>query len=422
MSFSLIVWAFCLVIQVIAASYLVQPFVLLLLYAFQRSRGKIPGRTPVTPPAASSFAPSVRQFQFGIIITAHAETDFIPPIVDSLLKQTHPFFNVYVVADNCNIDQLDYTDSRIHILSPLRPLNSQVASLEYGFRHFDEKDEICLIFDPDNLVHPLFLEVLNSWYNAGYLAVQGNIKAKNEQGVYARIDTLGMQFGSFVDRVSRSALNLSVHICGCGISVHRTIYERIIYDEKSLTGGFDKHLQADLAVHVPRIAYAADAIFYDEKVDDAQDFEKQRIRWIAAYFKFLGKAFSVFRTGFRKQDINLLSFGYNLMRPPYFLLLIFAVSMCAIDFFISPLLGQSWLVVLAVFTFSFLTIGSLDNGDRSFFKSIVFIPVLVYHQLRAFYKLSAGRRKLMQTRHTKVMYIEDLLEKTPPSTVFPKER
>lgn len=418
MSFSLIVWALWLVIQAIAASYLLQPFVLLLLYAFERYRGKPPGRTPVATP----FTPSGRQFQFGIIITAHAETDFIPPIVDSLLKQTHPFFNVYVVADNCNIDHLEYTDSRIHILSPLLPLNSQVASLEYGFRQFDEKDEICLIFDPDNLVHPLFLEVLNGWFNAGYLAVQGNIKAKNMQGVYARIDTLGMQFGSFVDRISRSALDLSVHICGCGISVHRTIYERIIYDEKSLTGGFDKHLQADLAMHVPRIAYAADAIFYDEKVDDARDFEKQRTRWIAAYFKFLGKAFSVFRAGLKKQDLNLISFGYNLMRPPYFLLLIFAVGMCAIGFVLSPPVGQGWLLVLVVFTLSFFIIGSLDNGDRNFFKSIVFIPVLIYHQLRAFYKLGAGRRKLMQTRHSKVMYIEELLEKTSPSTVFPKER
>jgi cellulose synthase/poly-beta-1,6-N-acetylglucosamine synthase-like glycosyltransferase len=399
---ALLIYGALYIVQLSIALYLLQPFVLLIFYAIRKRRGILPGRTPVVTP--------VRNYQFGIIITAHDEIGFIPPILDSLLKQTYPCFNVYVVADACNIGDLHYSDSRIHLLSPLFPLNSQIASLEYGFRHFQDQDEICVIFDPDNLVHPRFLEVMNSWYNAGYLAVQGNLKAKNQEGVYSRIDGLGMRFGSFVDRESRSMFDLSVNIWGCGVSIHRSIYEKITYDEKSLTGGFDKHMQVELALNVPRIAFAAEAVFYDEKVDDGHNFEQQRIRWIAAYFKFLPQAFSVLGAGIKKRDLPLGYFGFNLVRPPYFLLLLSALLMGFIDFFIVPPLAGSWLVVLGIYTLSFFTIISLNDQHRSSAKSMLYIPVLMFHQVRALFRSGAGRKSLLKTRHSKIMYIEELLE------------
>lgn len=403
--FLLVLWPVYVIVQIVVACYLLQPFFLLILSWFAKQKGLSPGRTPTVDPN--------RKFRFGIIIAVHGETDFIPPILDSLLRQTHPFFNVYVVADACNIDGLRYTDDRIHLLVPAVALNSQVASLEYGFRHFREEDEICVIFDPDNLVHPFFLEVLNFWYNAGYLAVQGNLKAKNQQGLYSRIDGLSMQLANFVDRISRSTFGLSVNIWGCGISVHRTIYEKIVYDEKSFTGGFDKHMQAELALNVPRIGFAADAIVYDEKVDDGHNFEQQRIRWISAYFKFLGKAWQVLWTGFKTRDLNRTIFGFNLVRPPWFLLVFAGLLLLVSGFFVSQLIAGLWLLVLAIFALSFLTIISLNTHHLNLLKTLGFIPVAIFRQLRALFKSRVGRRKLLKTRHSKVMYIEELLENSP---------
>ncbi len=88
------------------------PAFLLILHWVGKRKGLGPGRTPTLTPT--------RNYRFGIIIAVHAETDFIPPILDSLLKQTYPFFNAYVVADACNIVDLHYSDDRIH-LSPVLP-------------------------------------------------------------------------------------------------------------------------------------------------------------------------------------------------------------------------------------------------------------------------------------------------------------
>jgi cellulose synthase/poly-beta-1,6-N-acetylglucosamine synthase-like glycosyltransferase len=396
-------------LQVILASWLVQPFILLLLHGIGKIIGVSPSHIPTIGPAHTPTDASEKDFTFGILITAHQQTDFLPPIVDSLLKQTYTRFNVYIVADDCDISQLNFPDPRIHVLVPGSPLHDQVASLQYGLRHLAERDEVLVIFDPDNLVHPNFLYTLNSWYNQGYQAVQGNLQSKNKEGVYAQLDSLGVLMGNFLERDVRSMLGLSVNIWGCGISVKKEVYQKIIFDAKSRTGGFDKHMQTEIARNVSRIGYAREAIVYDEKVDDGYNFERQRIRWIAAYFKFLGEAFRLLLTGIRKKDFNLIYFGYNLIRLPWFLLLLFACGIAATDWLIYPMLTHAWLVILALFFLSIVTIIVMLAEGRSLSKALLFIPLLFYHQLRALFRIRVSRRSHLKTHHSKILYIDDIL-------------
>jgi len=391
-------------LQALLASWLIQPFFLLLLHGL----GKMIAIRPADPPAG---APE-KDYTFGILITAHQQTDFLPPIVDSLLKQTYTRFNVYIVADDCDISDLNFADPRIHLLVPGSPLHDQVASLRYGLRHLAERDEVLVIFDPDNLVHPNFLHTLNGWYNKGYQSVQGNLQSKNKEGVYAQLDSLGVLMGNFLERDVRSMLGLSVNIWGCGVSVKKEVYQKIIFDGKSRTGGFDKHMQAEIARNVNRIGYAREAIVYDEKVDDGYNFERQRIRWIAAYFKFLGEALRLLLTGIRKWDFNLIYFGYNLIRLPWFLLLLFASGIAATDWFIYPMLTHAWLVILALFSLSVVTIIATLAEGRSVSKALLFIPLLFYHQLRALFRIRVSSRSLLKTHHSKILYIDDVLRKS----------
>jgi cellulose synthase/poly-beta-1,6-N-acetylglucosamine synthase-like glycosyltransferase len=388
-------------LQVILASWLIQPFFLLLIHAIGKMTGIHPART--------TTAIEVKDYSFGVLITAHQQTGFLPPIVDSLLKQTYTRFNVYIVADDCDISQLHFTDPRIRVLVPPAPLHDQVASLQYGLRHLAETDEVLVIFDPDNLVHPDFLRTLNAWYNKGYQAVQGNLQPKNKEGVYAKLDSLGNLMGNFLERDIRSMLGLSVTIWGCGVSVKKAVFQKIIFDSKSRMGGFDKHMQTEIACNVDRIGYAREAIVYDEKVEDGHNFERQRIRWIAAYFKFLGEAFRLLLTGIRKGDFNLMYFGYNLIRLPWFLLLLLAGGIAATDWFIYPILTHVWLVVLCLFLLSFVTIVAIKAEGRSVSQGLLFIPLVFYHQLRALFRIRASRRSLLKTDHSKILYIDDIL-------------
>lgn len=393
-------------LQIILASWLIQPFFLLLIHAIEKMTGIRPARiSTATPP---------KDYAFGILITAHQQTDFLPPIVDSLLKQTYTRFNVYIVADDCDISPLNFTDPRIRVLVPPSALHDKVASLQFGLRHLADKDEVLVIFDPNNLAHPDFLRTLNTWYNKGYEAVQGNLQSKNSDGVYAKLDSLGVLMGNFVEREARSMLGLSVNIWGCGVSVKKEVYQKIIYNSKSRTGGFDKHMQTEIARNVDRIGYASEAIVYDEKVDDGYNFERQRIRWIGAYFKFLGEAFRLLLTGVRNRNFNLIYFSYNLIRLPWFLLLLFAGAIAATDWLIYPMLTHIWLVILALFFLSFVTITAMRKEGRSASRGLLFIPLLFYHQIRALFRLRAGSRSMLKTRHSKIIYIDEILRNSQP--------
>ncbi len=338
----LIFWIF-FSIQLLLASFLIQPFILLVIYLLKQAWRRPERFAPATP----------RNYQFGIVVAAHQEIDFIPPIVDSLLKQSYPFFNVYIVADDCDTEHLRFDDPRVKLLRPPVIFNSKSRSIEFGLTHFEEKDEILVIFDTDNLVHAEFLATLNNYYNKGYQAVQGNLRSKNSLNIYEKIDSIGVTFNNFIDRETRSAMGYSVNIWGCGISVERGIYEKIVYDSLSRTGGFDKRMQVEMVRHVPLIAYAEEAILYDEKVSDSFSLERQRTRWIAAYFKFLGEAFLLAWEALRRFDLNLLYFAYNLIRPPYFLQMILAVFFIGINFLMPVNLFLQWIIALSVFFLSF---------------------------------------------------------------------
>ena len=110
-------------------------------------------------------------------------------------------------------------------------------------------------------------------------------------------------------------LGLSSTVSGNGIAIKTNIYKEIVYVDS--LGGFDKRLQSFLAKRLDQVAFANDAIVYEEKVNDGQSFEIQRTRWIYSYFKYFKDYWSVLFLGIKKLSFNKFFFGFNAMRPPY---------------------------------------------------------------------------------------------------------
>lgn len=405
-TFFSILWSLYLFLQLFFSSFLLQPFILLCIHAgrklFKRKQH------------VQAVSANPKRFQFGVIVTVHRDSRFIPSIVDSLLRQTYSHFNVYVVADDCQSDLPRFEDGRIHILRPDQPLNSNTKSIGYALRHFKAADEVMVIFDPDNLVHPRFLEVLNTYYNQGCEAVQANMQAKNADTLYEKIDSVGALFNNFIDREVRNELQLSVNTWGCGISLKKELYEKIRYDKRSVFGGFDKHLQAEMIKRIPRLAYAEEAIFYDEKISSAAGLEKQRTRWISAYFRFLPDAFTVTFSGIRRGDFNRAYFGYNLVRPPYFLQILIAILFICVNFFIEPAISLVWIGVLSLFLFSFAAVILMRQKNGSLLQGLWYAPLFFFHQLRALSKLKQNKNSILKTDNCKVLYIKDMFRHEEP--------
>lgn len=389
-----------IVIQLVAALYLLIPFFSVVLYGLIKLfRVKSPYlRKPVL---------YNKHFDFGIIITAHQEVEFIKPLVDSILRQNYQEYCIYVVADDCDITTLQFADVRVKVLRPQPALHAKIKSIEYAREHFERPHEVTMIFDSDNLLHPGFLQVINSHFQKGYKVVQADFKPKNEDTLYARIDAIGDMYNFFVDREIRMMAGLSSAIWGSGVAFESSLYNEISY--KTMVGGFDKKLQSSLLLQAKKMAFSTEAILYDEKVETGGSLENQRARWMLSYFNYFDESKKVLLTGIKTLNVDFIYFGFVLLKPPQ-LMLFGGIFLCLIaNFFILPVLNYVWAGIILSFILSFATIIYIRSRNLAYIRALFTLPVFLFRMALGIFKLKKATKSFIKTPHTKVVYIEEVL-------------
>ncbi|MBI5373180.1 MAG: glycosyltransferase [Sphingobacteriales bacterium] len=394
-----------ILLQIIVAAYLLVPFIALLFRGIRQllhARNKI-DKMPVL---------FEKDFRFHFIITAHEETAFLPPLLDSIRKQTYGNQVTYIVADCCD-PALRFDDDKTITLHPATPLNSKIRSIEYAMAGFRSIPDAIIILDADNLIHPGFLAELNTFFKKGYRVVQANFKAKNTDTPFARMDSMGDLYNFFVEREMRMEAGLSSAIWGAGIAFDYNLYKGIRY--KDYLGGFDKKLQVHLASQVKQIAFAKDAILYDEKIADGRALEKQRTRWISSQFKYQKENVQFLLKAIKELNINRIYFGFINIRPPLFILLGLALAFIVINLFFSVNSSIAWVLLLFLFLLSFISIIRIQSKDNRYLKTLLNIPQFIFRQVLATLKIKKASKSFLKTTHTQVIYINDILEKKTTS-------
>jgi cellulose synthase/poly-beta-1,6-N-acetylglucosamine synthase-like glycosyltransferase len=353
-----------------------------------------------------------REFDFAAIITAHQDTRFIAPFVDSFLKQTHTRFKVYVVADDCDITQLSFTDERIVVLAPPEALHSKIKSIQFAISHFTHPPDALIIFDSDNLVHPNYLQNLNRYFQRGFRVVQTHMLSKNIDNTYARLDSIGHIYYTFFERTVKMQLGMSSAILGLGIAIEYALYQEINYH--NTIGGFDKKLQSQLARKVKQIAFAEDAIVYDEKVEDAAVLEKQRTRWIYSYFGHFKESWLLMKTGLQNMNAGQLLLGATMLRPPMILLILSVLALMVLSYFVQPVLLLVWGIILFLFVLTFILTIATKSRQKGMLRSIKHLPLLLFSQLKSLLKIKKAKQNFLKTEHRRIIYIDDLLKNEHP--------
>lgn len=382
------------------AIYLVLPFFFLLIYLFKKI-------TKTQFDISKKNLAYQKNFDFAAIVTAHKETLLVPALIDSLLKQNYKHYLIYIVADACDTGSLHYDDPKVVILKPDPDLNAKIRSIDYAINHFRRPHDALIIFDSDNLAHPHFLLSLNQYFQRGFKAVQTNLLPKNTDSLFARVDAIGNTFSNFIEREIRMELGLSSAIWGSGIAIETSLYKQVVYD--SLLGGFDKRVQADIVKQTPQIAFAKEAIVYDEKINNGPSLQKQRTRWLYAYFKYFTLSLKTFLLGLKRLNSNLVFFGFVNLRPPFFIIFFLGFAIAILNYWINYPLFLCWIILLSIFTLSFLAIILLKANNSKTFWSVFFMPVFVLYQLAALIRMRKAGKTFLKTEHSKLIYIEDLL-------------
>jgi cellulose synthase/poly-beta-1,6-N-acetylglucosamine synthase-like glycosyltransferase len=397
-----IAWVLFYFINGILAFYFLLPVLLFIISYFIKK---------TTHPAVSNQNIKENQTDFAAIVTTHQDTRFIPPLVDSFFKQSHTNFTLYIVADDCHTDDLHFEDKRVVILKPEPALHSKIKSINYAMDHFLKPHQVMVIFDSDNLVHPDFFNKLQGYFNRGFKVVQTHMLSKNTESTFARLDSVGHIYYTFTERKVKMDLGMHSAILGLGIALDTELYKEIRY--KDTIGGFDKKLQSQLAIKVKQIAFAEDAIVYDEKIEEGDALEKQRTRWIYTYFKHFKDSWNLFIAGVKTLSIGRILLGCSMLRPPMFLLLFAAFIMMILSAFIKPPLFFWWMALLLIYALNFILIIATQSLQKGMLESLIFIPLLITRQLKSLLKIKTAKSSFLKTEHKKIIYIDDLLKNEP---------
>jgi glycosyltransferase involved in cell wall biosynthesis/cellulose synthase/poly-beta-1,6-N-acetylglucosamine synthase-like glycosyltransferase len=355
-----------------------------------------------------------KKYDFAAVITAYKDADIAVHCVDSILKQKYENYIVYLVADQCEISNINFESDKVVILRPEEKLGSKVKSIRHAINNFRRKHEAVIIFDPDNLAHPHMFSQMNLFFNNGYKAVQGRRAAKNTETVYSSLDAMGEYYYNYVNKYAPYKLRSSSPIAGSGMALDYNLYVEHLnsYDTDSakVIVAEDKILQAEIVAKGYQIAFARDAIIYDEKVSSGEQVERQRTRWINSYFKYSAKAVQIIFQGIINFSWNQFLFGLNIFLPPLFLLILASGFFFILNFFIDKQMFIVWLCAIVTFILNFNAALLLSNVEKEIWKSMWGIPLFMFNQIMALLKIKRSNKDFMETEHTKLLTIDDVLK------------
>lgn len=358
-----------------------------------------------------------KEFDFGVIITAYKEAEFVPPLIESLLLQSYRNFQVYVVADQCDMSESYKNNSKVTILQPDEPLNSKVQSIKFAVDQFKRVHDSLVVFDHDNLLHPNFLCEINKFFQYGYKAVQGRRTAKNLNTHYACLDATHEYFYNHTQRLAPYLAGSSAILAGSGMAFETQLYletmnrDKINASEDKVIVGMDKILQHEIVKRGHKIAFANDAIVYDEKSDTPSQVERQRSRWHNSYFKHLRLGFSLFVKGILHFNLNQFLFGVNIINPPLFLTLILSLILMAGQLIFNIYFFYFGAALIFLFTLSVLSILYTSKVKKEVWLALFTIPQFILLQVRALLKLGEANSDFLATSHSNLLTINDVINK-----------
>lgn len=365
-----------------------------------------------------SWLANAQDVDFGVVITAYKNLDIARGLVHSLFKQKHQKFHIYLVADGCDTSNWNIAHDKLTLLRPIQPLNLKAKSIIYGVERFIRPHDYIAVFDADNLAHPHFLSGINHYANAGFTAIQGQRTAKNLDTLMACADALGEFYKNYIDRLAPYRNGSSAVISGSGMAVEAALYRAYLASPEIEQGKHqwkkmlqeDKILQNFLLRQNTRIAYAWDAICYDEKVTSARSVETQRSRWLFSYFQNIPNAIGILRRGLLNGSWNQWLFGLVTLAPPMFIMLFLGGVLMLAGLFIQPWVSLAMGLALVLFVLTIFWTLYLSSAPKPVWGAVVAMPAFVFRQVKGLFKMGNPNKNFKHTEHTRKVSIEEILK------------
>ncbi len=319
--------------------------------------------------------------RFIIFIPAYKNGHSAEQTVRSILGQTYPqrLFDVTVIADQLDeMSNFRLAQQPITLLTANFTKSSRAKSLQLAINNLPQFKlyDIAVVLNPGNIVEPEFLSQLNEAYEAaGTKAIQCHMLSQNRDTVSARLSAIFEEINNSIFRRGHVTLGLSAAAASSAMAFDFNWFKANIMTTN--TSWDDKELESRLLRQHIFVDYFDDIMVFSEKTRNAEDFNRQRGRWLLSHLSTIVRNIRYLPGAIIQRHYDLADKIIQWMLLPRMLMMAIIIFMGVIMPFIYFSLALKWWALFAIvlFIFALATPNYLvdDKWDRTFFL----IPVIL---------------------------------------------
>ena len=368
---------------------------------------------------------------FALVISAHDEEAVIANMVSSLKALDYPSeaYDIFVIADNCGDNTAEAArDAGAIVFERFDPhKRGKGHALEWMFEklfRMEKRYDYVSVFDADNLVDPGYLKAMNRKANQGFNVVQGFLDSKNPYDSWITA-AYSYCFWSInrTFQLSRYKLGLCCELSGTGFIISLDTLRRYGWRATCLTEDMEFTMQ--MCFNDEKVAFAYDAVVFDEKPLTLAQSWRQRKRWMQGHCDVASRYFTkLIKKGVKERKFSCIDCAVYLIQP------IRIIAVGIITFFayvqtfypegnlgfiqISYLFGNSWLwTAIVIFQMLYMPFVILYERREISLKMVWYYFTYMYYNLtwvpiaiQGFF--NRNKTEWSHTKHTRTISIDEL--------------
>ena len=293
--------------------------------------------------------PESPESTFLVLFPAYSEDRVIVGSVKKFLFQNYPQdkYHVAVISDHQqeSTERL-LSDLPVTVLRPVFDKSSKAKALQYAISEVSGQYDYVVVLDADNIVETDFLHRLNILLKEGYKAVQCHRCAKNSDSSVSVLDGVSEEINNTLFRKAHNLIGLSSALIGSGMCFDYSWFSSHV--TKLTTAGEDRELEVFLLREGIYIKYADDILVFDEKVSSADNFQRQRQRWMSAQVNCFLSMIRHLPEAVIRLNINYIDKTIQQMLIPRSMLLLFLLFMSLVMSAAAPWWSIKWWSLLVL--------------------------------------------------------------------------
>lgn len=342
--------------------------------------------------------------KIAVFIPAYREDEVIIQVVEDAMLQNYPKdrFKLIVIADSFDaktIKRLQTLDIILFVKD--FKISTKSRALNYALEQLDEAFEVACILDADNIMERNFLYKINQAFSNGYKAVQGHRVAKNMNTSFSILDAVSEEINNNIFRKGQRVMGLSSTLIGSAMAFDFMMFKELMA-QVEVVGGFDKEIEMRLYSEGVKIEFLPDAYVYDEKVQNARVFSRQRRRWLSAQFHYFGKNFfPAFKIMVTRGNFEYFFKAVHYLQLPRILLMGMLFLTVLISYFVnSSIWYYAWLGSFLLLVLVFLLAIPLKFYNFRTLKASLSLPFGFVLMALSLLKIKGANEKFIHTKHT----------------------